>query len=85
MRTRCSYKCLLVAMADPSGFATRRGFRFNKAYETVVSALSSCVFLLGSREKGTAAKAVRVLKHWPGMVTAHQWELSKLGGEILEF
>jgi hypothetical protein len=32
VRTRCSYECLLVSMADPSGFATR-GFRINKAYK----------------------------------------------------
>jgi hypothetical protein len=32
MRTRCSYECLPVSMADPSGFATG-GFRFNKAYK----------------------------------------------------
>ena len=29
---RCSYNCLPVSVADPSGFATR-GFRFNKAYK----------------------------------------------------
>jgi hypothetical protein len=28
-RTRCSYKCLMVSVVDPSGFATV-GFRFNK-------------------------------------------------------
>jgi hypothetical protein len=32
MRTRCSYECLPVSMADPSGFTTG-GFRFNKAYK----------------------------------------------------
>jgi hypothetical protein len=32
MRTRCSYECLPVSMADLSGFASR-GFRFNKAYK----------------------------------------------------
>lgn len=32
MRTRCGYKCLLVSMVDPSGFATG-GFRFTKAYK----------------------------------------------------
>jgi hypothetical protein len=32
MRTRCSYECLSVSMADPSGFTTG-GFRFNKAYK----------------------------------------------------
>ena len=31
-RTRCSYKCLRVSVADPSGFATG-GFRFNMAYK----------------------------------------------------
>jgi hypothetical protein len=31
-RTRCSYECLLVSMADPLGSATG-GFRFNKAYK----------------------------------------------------
>jgi hypothetical protein len=30
VRTRCSYKCLQVSMADLSGFAIRE-FRFNKA------------------------------------------------------
>jgi hypothetical protein len=57
MRTRCSHECLLVSMADPSGFITG-GLRFNKAYEirilvvapndwiTVISELSlCCVFL----------------------------------------
>lgn len=49
---------------------------------------------LGSREKGRVAKhgfakstpqkAVRILKHAVGMVVTHQWELSELGGEILE-
>jgi hypothetical protein len=32
MKTRCSYKCLLVSMVELSGFATG-GFRFNKAYK----------------------------------------------------
>jgi hypothetical protein len=32
LRTRCSYECLPVSMADLSGFATG-GFRFNKAYK----------------------------------------------------
>jgi hypothetical protein len=65
---------------------------------TVVSELSLCfVFLhavahLGSREKGMAAKcgfnrcatkAIGVLKHGAGMVVTHQWELSKLGGDVL--
>lgn len=49
---------------------------------------------LGSREKGRVAKhgfakstpqkAVRILKHAVGMVVTHQWELSELGGKILE-
>ena len=50
---------------------------------------------LGSREKGIAAahcrfprsapqKAMGVLKHEAGVVATCQWELSKLGGEILE-
>ena len=49
---------------------------------------------LSSREKGMVAKcgfaesvpqrAVGILKHGSGMVTTCQWELSKLGGEILE-
>ena len=49
---------------------------------------------LSSREKGTAAKcgfarcapqkAMGVLKHGDGVVATHQWELSELGGEILE-
>jgi hypothetical protein len=66
---------------------------------TIVFELSLCgVFLhtavqLGSREKGTAKrgyawyapqKAVGVLKHGAGVVTTSQWELSELGGEILE-
>ena len=29
-------------------------------------------------------KAVGVLKHGAGVVATHQWELSELGGEILE-
>ena len=29
-------------------------------------------------------KAMGVLKHGAGMVGTHQWELSELGGEILE-
>jgi hypothetical protein len=48
---------------------------------------------LGSREKGTAAKCgfarcapqrpgVGVSKHGAGVVMIHQWELSKLGGDI---
>jgi hypothetical protein len=32
MRTRCSYKCLPVSMANLSGFAAR-GFRFSKVYK----------------------------------------------------
>ena len=32
VRTRCSYECLLVSMADPSEFAAG-SFRFNKAYK----------------------------------------------------
>jgi hypothetical protein len=32
MKPRCSYKCLLVSIVDPSGFATGR-FRFNRAYK----------------------------------------------------
>jgi hypothetical protein len=29
-------------------------------------------------------KAMGILEHGAGMVTTHQWELSELGGEILE-
>jgi hypothetical protein len=29
-------------------------------------------------------KAVGVLKHRPGVVLTHEWELTELGGEILE-
>jgi hypothetical protein len=32
LRTRFNYKCLLVSVANGSGFATGR-FRFNKAYK----------------------------------------------------
>ena len=49
---------------------------------------------LGSRENGMAAKhgfarsapqkAVGILKHGVGVVATRQWELSELGGEILE-
>jgi hypothetical protein len=66
----------------------------------VYSKLRLCsVFLhvvtqLGSREKGTAPKrgfarslpqkSVGIWMYKAGMVTTHQWELNKLGGEISE-
>ena len=69
-------------------------------HPAVDSELNLCgVFLhagaqLGSREKGMVAKhgfarsvpqkAVGILKNRVGVVVTHQWELSKLGGEISE-
>jgi hypothetical protein len=46
VRSRCSYGCLLVSMADSSGFVTER-FRFTKIYKIrilVVARLSYCCF-----------------------------------------
>jgi hypothetical protein len=40
VRTRCSYKCLPISMADPSGFITG-GFRFNKAYKIRILVVAS--------------------------------------------
>jgi hypothetical protein len=45
---------------------------------------------LGSTEKGTVAKygfatkTMGILKHGIEVITSHQWEFSKLGGETLE-
>jgi hypothetical protein len=82
-------------MADPPGFATG-GFRFIMAYKirilvvaprdwvTIDSELC-VVFSLTRRQlyQMCTTKAMGGLKHGAGMVATHQWEFSKLGGEIL--
>jgi hypothetical protein len=70
MRTRCSYECLSISMADQLEFTTR-AFRFNKAYKirilvavpsdrvTVASELSlCCVFLRAVARLGSREKGM---------------------------
>jgi hypothetical protein len=68
---------------------------FNKVYKvlvvvprdwvTIISELSLCCVFLNTDTHLGSTKDVGDLKHGVGVVTTHQWEPSKLGGETVEF